>query len=214
MDQYNNEVPLSVGDFSESGVSVTRRDVELLDFKNGSTTPPLIPGRVAPPPVPPGVPQPSRPSIAPKSAPPLPPKMAGKAPPPVPGARPSIGGRQSVGGAHGVSAQERVGVSEMINLHWKPASTHHCGPSNRLSPGLETDQFLRPFSTPQSASLEELLNENPIPDVVSARLGDASVFSAPIISPPKLSVDAVKQFFAKNRITNSTRCPTALPDLA
>lgn len=171
-----------------------------------STTPPLFPGRGAPPSIPVGVPPPqqamaSRPSFAPKAAPPLPPKMAGKAPPPVPQVRPSIGGKQSIGGINGGAIPEKAPViSEMINLHWKPASAHHSGPSNRLSPGLEADQFLRPFSTPQSASLEELLNEHPIPDVVSAILGDSTVFSA-AVPAPHVSVETVKQFFARKQNT-------------
>ena len=202
----DNEVtdPSSLLDGNDSRVaSVKFQSHETAQSNDGCTTPPLLPGRGAPPPVPPGgppLPQSfPRPSISGKSAPPLPPKMAGKAPPPVPQVRPSIGGKQSIGGIHQAIIHEKAPVvSEMINIHWKPASTHHTGPSNRLSPGLEGDQFLRPFSTPQSASLEELLSENPIPEVVTDPLGEATVFSAPIVAP-SIPLETVKQYFAKKQ---------------
>ena len=85
-------------------------------------------------------------------------------------------------------------MSELVNLHWKPASSHG---GKRLSPGSEHDQFLKPFSSSSSTFVDKLLRENPIPGVLAT---DSTIFSTSSAAP-SLSVDVIKQYFARKQNT-------------
>ena len=163
-----------------------------------------VPTKATAPPVPP--PPPPRPSVAPKAAPPLPPKMAGKAPPPVPQAKPSVGGKapptigKSASSSPPSEKAPAAPLSELINIHWKPASAHPAG-GKRVSLGpAENDQFLRPFIPSASQPrIDPLSGDNPIPGVLA--LGDGTIFTAHLANLPDPSIEPIKQYFAKKHNT-------------
>ena len=163
-----------------------------------------VPLNVAPPPLPI---IPPRMSIAPKSAPPVPVKIAGKAPPPMPQPKLSISGSQAhttvAPSASAANADKSGFLSELINIHWKPASGHQAGGRSRKSPPSENDQFLKPFAVVASSNLDRLVRENPLPDVLLGSSDDSSVFDPRECneSVPPVKKEMIKQYFSKKQNT-------------
>ena len=162
------------------------------------------PNNVSAPPIPP---VPPRMSVVPKAAPPVPAKIAGKAPPPLPQAKLSLSGihgpnSTTPSGPSNIS-EKGPSISELINIHWKPASGHQERGRSRRSPPSDQDQFLKPFVVLSSSSLDRLVRENPLPDVLLGSFEDSTVFNASDVkeSVPPVRKEIIKQYFSKKQNT-------------
>jgi hypothetical protein len=141
---------------------------------------------------------PPRSSLGPKFAPPIPAKISGKPPPPIPLSKQIAAPSDSLSSTG--QADKGKGVSDLINLHWKPASSTQT--MRRFSiVANDSDQFLKPFSVELSSSLDKLLRDNPVPHVLLDSSDEVTVFANPDIESqvPKLQRDLLRKYFSKKQ---------------